>query len=334
MFKNILIIGHSNIGDVCYDLMVVNPLRRRFPQAKISFLTSSRAENILQGYEGLDKVFTFDRHTKDRGLRGRLCLMTTLIRERFDLAVVLKSTLMHKFLGIPCVWSVRKYLGCEPSEKKIHIVDIYLEFLRYHGIDAQEAIFGFALGEEEKNFCDTFLAKEGISAKDKVVGILPMANWSLKSWPIDKWNELAGILKSQYGIKVINLSKSSNDPFIQMVLKNISREIISADKTTLKQAMALIKRCNLFIGPDSSLLHLTSCQGIEVIGLYGPSSGEYFYPYFHRYNTVVSKEKLHCMPCYPGLKPCPCKKKLQHGACMEGISVKDVLELARQKLNL
>lgn len=334
MFKNILIIGHSNIGDVCYDLVIINPLRRRFPQAKISFLTSSRAENILQGYDGLDKVFTFDKYTKDKGLHGRLRLMAALVREKFDLALVLKNTLMHKFLDIPCVWSVRKYLGCEPSEKKMHVVDVYLEFLRFHGIDAQEATFGFSLGEEERDFCDTFLAKEGISAKDRLVGVLPLSAWSLKSWPIDKWNGLTGILKSQYGIKVINLSKSSSDPFSQMVLKNISPEIISADKTTLRQAMALIKRCNLFIGPDSSLLHLASCIGVEAIGLYGPSSGEYFYSYFHRYNTVVSKEKLDCMHCYPGLNYCPCKEKFWFGACMEGISVKDVLELVRQRLNL
>ena len=329
MFKNILIIGHSNIGDVCYDVVTIDPLRSHFPQAKISFLTSSRAESILQGYEGLDKIFTFDKHTKDKGLYGRLRLMAVLVREKFDLVVVLKNTFMYKFLGISCAWSVRKYLGCELLEKRIHAVDIYLEFLRSHGVDARETKFGFTLGEEERDFCDAFLAKEGISVKDKVVGIAPLAAWSLKSWPIDKWNKLAKNLKSQYGIKVINLSKSGRDPFSQMVLKNISREIISADKTTLRQAMALIKRCNFFIGPDSSLLHLASCMGVEAIGLYGPSSGEYFYPYFHRHNIVVSKEKLNCIPCYPGLKSCLCKEKLQFGVCMEGISVKDVLGFAR-----
>ena len=115
MANNILIIGHSNIGDVCYDLAVVNPLRRQYPGARISFLASSRAKNILQGYDGLDKVFTFDRHTKDRGLFGRLRLMGTLVRERFDLAIIFKNTLMHKFLGIPCIWSVREYSGCGSS---------------------------------------------------------------------------------------------------------------------------------------------------------------------------------------------------------------------------
>lgn len=332
--KRILIIGHSNIGDVCYDLVVMNPLRRRFPQAKISFLTSSRAANIVQGYQGLDRVFTFDKHAKDRGLFGRLRLMNTLVRGKFDLAVILKSTLMYKFLGIPCVWSMRKHLNCKPSENKMHSVDIYLEFLRFHGIDAQKAIFSFALNEKENNFGDAFLAKEGISVKDKLVGILPVTAWSLKSWPIDKWNELAGSLKSQYGIKVINLSKSSNDPFSQMVLKNISHEIISAEETTLRQAMALIRRCNLFIGPDSSLLHLASCMGIETIGLYGATSVSRFYPYFHRHNIVVSKEKLNCRPCYPGFTPCQSKKKFRFGPCMEDINVEDVLELVRQRLDL
>ena len=332
--RNILIIGRSNIGDVCYDLVVVNPLRRCFPQAKISFLSSSRAENILQGYEGLDKIFTFDRHTKDRGLFGRLRLMVKLVRERFDLAIILKNTLMYRFLGIPRVWKMKRYSYVKSSEKTRHVVDSYLAFLRFHGIDAQEAIFEFALGEEEENFCDSFFVKEGISAKDRIVGILPMAAWSLKSWPIEKWNTLAGILKKQYGIKVINLGKRSDTPLGQMVLKNISREIISADTTNLKQASALIKRCSLFIGPDSSLLHLASCLGVEVIGLFGPSSGEDFFPYFHHHNNVSVKEKPTCMPCYPKLKFCPCRKKVQFGTCMEGIEVEDVLKIAKQRLNL
>ncbi|MBU1006969.1 MAG: glycosyltransferase family 9 protein, partial [Candidatus Omnitrophica bacterium] len=162
----------------------------------------------------------------------------------------------------------------------------------------------------------------------------PAINWTLKNWPLDKWNKLAGILKSQYGIKVIAFGKIGDDLFGQMVLREMSPEITDSYETTLKQAMALIKRCDLFIGVDSGLLHLASCIGTKVIGLYGPTSGEYIYPYFHRYDIVVSKEKLDCMPCYPELKPCLYKKKFWFSACMEGISVEDVLEIVRQRLDL
>ncbi len=344
--KNILIIGHSNIGDVCYDLTVVNPLRRQFPQAKISFLTSSRADNIVKGYKGLDRVLIFDKNAPNRRLSARLRLMVFLAKEKFDLAIVLKSSLMHMFLGIPCVWSLRKYLGCLPSEKGMHIVDIYLEFLRYHGIEAHTAEFDFGFSPEEEKFCDNFFKEEQINAKDRLVGILPMAAWVLKNWPIDKWNRLAESLNSLYGIKVIAFGKFTNDSHgqmtlsnisgyenhSQMILSNISGKIILARNTTLKQAMALIKRCNLFIGPDSSLTHLASCLGVNTVGLYGATSSRYIYPYFHRHNLITSKAQIDCMPCYPGGKPCKIKTKLQASACMDGIDVEDVL--ARAKLGL
>jgi len=334
MIKNILIIGHSNIGDVCYDLTVVNPLRSRFPQAKISFLTSLRSNNIVEGYRGLDRVLTYYQDTKDRGLAGRLRLMMFLAREKFDLAIILNSTLMYLFLGIPCVWSLRKYLGCAPSEKKMHIVDIYLEFLRSHGIEAQKAIFDFNFSQEEDEFCDNFFAQEEISAKDRLVGILPMAAWSLKNWPIEKWNELAELLSSQYGIKVIAFGKFADDPYSQMILNKISHRIILAKNTTLKQAMGVIKRCDLFIGVDSSLLHLASCLGVNTIGLYGATSTRYIYPYFHRHNVITSKAEIDCMPCYPGHNPCHMRTKSQVGVCMDSIEIEDVLRLAKQNLGL
>ncbi|MBU0710006.1 MAG: glycosyltransferase family 9 protein [Candidatus Omnitrophica bacterium] len=333
MVKNILIVGHSNIGDVCYDLAVINPLRSHFPQARISFLTSSRAENIVGGYKGLNRVLTFNKDSKDRRLSGRLRFLISLAREKFDLAIILKSSLMHIFLGIPCVWSLRKYLGCAPSEKRTHIVDIYLDFLRSHGIETPKAIFDFSFGSEEQGFSDAFFAKEGISTQDKLVGILPAAAWSLKNWPIDKWNKLAELLAG-YGIKVIAFGKFSNDPYNQMVLNTISPEIILAKNTTLKQAMSIIKRCNIFIGPDSSLLHLASCIGVNTIGLYGATSTDYIYPYFHRHNIITPGEQISCMPCYPGHKPCHTIAKSQVGACMDNINVDDVLGLVKKNLNL
>lgn len=332
--KNILIIGHSNIGDVCYDLTVVNPLRSHFPQAQISFLSSARTNNIVEGYKGLDRVLTFDKYARDRGLSGRLRLMMFLAREKFDLAVVLKSTLMYLFLGIPRVWSIRKYLGGAPWKQKRHIADIYLEFLRSQGIDAQKAIFDFGLGQEEEKYCDSFFVQKNISAKDKLVGILPMAAWPLKNWPIDKWNKLAESLNSLYGIKVIAFGKFSGDSYSQMILNNISQKIILARDTTLKQAMSLIKRCDLFIGPDSSLVHLASCLGINTIGLYGATPSTHIYPYFHRHNLIASQAKIACMPCYPRGKPCQTKTKFGVGVCMDDIGVEDVFGLAKKNLGL
>jgi len=322
MVKKILVIGHSNIGDVCYDLVVIKPLLQHFPHAKISFLTSPRAENIVRGYEGIASIFTFDRR---KGFGGRLRLMGTLIKERFDLVVALKSTLMYRFLGIPRLWSVRKYLGCSFAEKRMHVVDIYLDFLRAQGINVTEAVFGFQ--PEEKEFCDSFFAEHGIQANDTLVGILPLSAWSLKSWPPEKWTSLAKKLKKEYGVKVIAFGKRSDFEKCPAIARELAPEVVVADQTTLSQALALIKRCALFIGPDSGFLHLASCMGVASIGVYGPTPKDYIVPYFHRNNIVGPATKLECMPCYPDLQACVCSGKLEYGTCMENIQVEDVAEM-------
>lgn len=324
--KNILIIGHSNIGDVCYDMVVINPLQAHFPQAKISFLTSSRAENLVSGYGGIAKAIFLNK----KGVWEYLRLISLLRKEKFSLAIVLKNSLMYKFLNVPRVWRAAPFA----KGRKRHIVEAYRELLGSHGIEAKDITFNFDLKSDCQNFCGEFLRKCSIGPSEKIVGILPIAAWSLKSWPVAKWNELTEILKG-YSIKVIAFGKSGNDPFSREVLGNMSKDIISAiDETTLTQAMALIKRCNLFIAPDSSLLHLASCMGVESIGLYGPTSHEYLYPYFHRQNVIVSKSTLDCCPCSPGLKSIPCKKEFQPGACMEGISVEDIVAMVKKSLSL
>lgn len=334
MFKNILIIGHSNIGDACYNAVVAAPLREQFSRARISILTSSRTQNIFQGYAGIDKVFLFDTYARDKGLFGYLRLIRALRKEKFDLAVVLNSTLLYKFLGIPRVWSVRGYLKRRPSELKKHIADIYLEFLKAKGVSSARAEFHFNPGRQEEIFAWDFLKNQSVGPGDMLIGILPIAAWSLKSWPIGKWNELAKALRVRCGAKLIALGKSSDDPFSRRVLKDMSSDIINAiDKTGLRQAMAILKRCKFFIAPDSSLLHLASCMGVETIGLYGATSAEYIYPYFHRADMIVSKAALKCMPCYPGNRTAVCKKEFQPGECMEGISVDDVLAAVEAKLH-
>lgn len=332
-FEKILIIGHSNIGDVCYDLVVVNPLRRQFPGAKIYFLTSPAANDIVEGYKGIDKVIIFDKRGKDKGIRGRLCFAASLRKEHFNRVIVLKDTWLYKYLGIPLRFSVRRYLGCLPEKKKMHIADIYLEFLRSLGVNAQEAVWDFAVGGEGY-FSDKFLAGDGISSQDEIIGILPFSSWSLKDWPVESWNELAEGLSRQYQFKIIAFGKVNDDFNGREKIKRLSPLIVSAlNKTTLKQALALIKRCRFFIGVDSSLLHLARCMKVESVGLYGATSKEYIYPYFHYQNIVASSAKLPCMPCYPGLNPCSCmQSRLSISPCMQGIAVKDVLERVKQKM--
>jgi heptosyltransferase II len=320
---NILVIGHSNIGDVCYDMVVVNPLRRRFPHAKISFLTSSRCIDIVDIYRGVDSGITYDRSGKDRGFLRQIGFILRLRKIKFDIAVVLKRSARYMFLRADKVWCVDKI-----QQYKVHPVDRYLKLLRNKGIDADKACFDFTIADSEKEFCDKFFKHHNIASDDKIAGIMPLAAWSLKSWPPDRWNHLAKILTHDQGFKVIALGKSSTDEISKKVISSLSKDIILSGETTLRQAIALISRCTVFVGPDSSLLHIASCMQVKAIGLYGPTSISCFYPYFHRENIVLPERKPDCMPCCPGMKVVCNEGGHRHdfGPCMQSIQVDDVLK--------
>jgi heptosyltransferase I len=332
MFKNILIFGHSNIGDVIYDLAVINPLRESYPNAKITFLCSSRCWDIVSGYKGIDRIIVLDRHGKNRGFFSRLCFTAALRKEKFDLVIVLTSSLNYILLRAPAVWRVQRQMRLRHD----HPVDRYIDTLRFYGLIVKDASFSFGLNEKDVSFSFEFLKYRGIDPRDTLIGILPLAAWSLKSWPIEKWNSLADILRKKWGIRVLNLGKLPDNKLGRRIADEISGNIIPADETTLPQAKALLSRCQLFIGPDSSLLHLASCMGIETIGLYGPTPVSRFYPYFHRHNSISSKNKLACMPCYPDNKPSCRTNMVKHdfGPCMCGIEVEDVLTVIKERLNL
>jgi heptosyltransferase II len=320
--KNILIIGHSNIGDVCYDLAVVRPLQSHFPEAKIHFLTSSRCRDIVDGYNGIRSVITYDRSGKDKGFLRQIRFVLELRGRRFDLAVVLKKSARHVFLGAKNVWHIKTGKPCQA-----HPVDRYLKLLRDNGISADKAMFDFTVSTQEADFCRQFFQDNNISPNDKLAGIMPLAAWSLKSWPVEKWNELAGVLIKRMGFRVIAIGKLPENDLGEKVKSELSKGIIIADKTTLRQAMAIIERSAVYIGPDSSLLHIASCMGVRAIGLYGPTSADCFYPYFHRDNIVFPHKTLDCMPCCPGMRVTCNKGKHWHdfGPCMQDIRVEDVL---------
>jgi heptosyltransferase II len=101
----------------------------------------------------------------------------------------------------------------------------------------------------------------------------------------------------------------------------LERGICLAGEYSLEQSIALMGRCELFIGNDSGLTHLASGRGCRVVVIYGsttPSLG--FEPWGP--HTVVEAANLPCRPCdVHGKNACP----LGHFKCMKDLTV-DLVE--------
>ncbi len=326
--RNILILGHSNIGDVCSDLSVVGPLSRAFPGSRISFLTSPRLKSFVDGCRGINEVLVFDRHGKDKGFLRQLRLVLELRRRRFDLVLVLKSSLMFVFLGAGCVWRVRKKdIGGER-----HMIDVYLELLRRNGIRAVHGPVDLAFSQRESAFADKFLSEHRIPADSCLVGLSPFANWGLKCWPAEKWNELSGLISARPGMVPVLFGKAGGDALSEKLLKRLSPGLVSAvDRCSLRESAALISRCRAFVSCDSGLAYIADSLGIPCVTLSGPTNTDCYYPYLSAGLRVKSRRPPACAPCMKPPENCVLDAQ---GApeCMGGIEAVDVMERLLQAL--
>jgi len=321
--KRILILGHSNIGDVCSDLSVVGPLSRAFPGAKVSLLTSPRLQSLVSGCGGIDEVLVFDRHGRDKGFFRQLALVLSLRRRRYDLVVVLKASLMFVFLGARKVWRV----GKKDIGRNRHMIEVYMELLRKKGVPVvKHNAVDFSFSREESRFADAFLAQRNIPDGACLVGLSPFANWGLKCWPAEKWNELAEIISGKHDMIPVLFGRAAGDSFSEATLKRLSPGIVSAvDKCSLRQSAALIARCKAFVSCDSGLAYIADSLGIPCVTLSGPTNTDCYYPYLSPALRVKSRRPPACAPCMRPTDNCILDDK-GVPSCMGGISVKDVLD--------
>src|SRR3989344_4031587 len=91
VFQNILVIAHSNIGDVLHNMAVLKPIKKTFPNASVTVLTSSIGKTILEGNPYITQILTFDRFGQQKNIKERLSLIWQLRKKKFDLVVNLKS---------------------------------------------------------------------------------------------------------------------------------------------------------------------------------------------------------------------------------------------------
>jgi len=103
-----------------------------------------------------------------------------------------------------------------------------------------------------------------------------------KEWPIENWNQL--------------IKQLPDFTFIQLGLKNEKKIIGAIDmrgKTTVREAIALVKNSDCFVGVDSFLGHATAAVQTPGVVMFGPST-----PTVWGYGENINLYKrLDCSPC-------------------------------------
>jgi ADP-heptose:LPS heptosyltransferase len=96
--------------------------------------------------------------------------------------------------------------------------------------------------------------------KGTLVAIAPSSDSPRKVLKLALWERIVALLRAD-GLNVIQLGRE-RDPYVRGAHSLLGL-------TTPRQAMAMLKRCQLFIGPDSFLAHAAHLTGTKAVVMWG-----------------------------------------------------------------
>ncbi len=321
----ILIIKPSSLGDVVHALPTVNLIRKKFPDATITWLINDNLASLLKkGCPVIDGLIAFPRREFGKlwRLPQVLQFMRRLRSEKFDIVIdlqgLLRSGLMTRATRAPRRIGLsdaregsRSFYNEIVQVPRTHAVDRYLLAARHLGSEVTPVEYPLASIPSDVAYVDGLVPKSRC-----LIAVNPSARWETKLWGDDKFGAL---LKRLPRDRVV-LTGSAEDA---ARIEKLSQGCVNlAGKTDLAQLAEVYRRCAVVITNDSGPMHLAAAVGTLVVAVFGPTDPALTGPYGKRH--VVLRSGIPCSPCMKSY--CTHIPRME---CMKLVTVEQVLAVAQ-----
>jgi ADP-heptose:LPS heptosyltransferase len=294
----ILFITSSRIGDAVISCGILEQLRRNNPQARITVACGVVAAGVFERLPGLERLIVFDKERFDMHWPR---LWTKLVGHIWDIAVDVRGSGILLFVAAKRRWMLR---GGRRPGRRFEQLGAGLNFSPpplpvVWTAPEDEALAASQLGEAP------------------VIALGPTANWDGKIWPAERFVGLFQALAAQIpGARAAVFAGPGQAERARAapVLAALPGAIDLVGTLTLAQAAACLRRCRIFIGNDSGLMHISAAAGTPTLGLFGRSRADEYAPAGLRTAVAVA--------------PGPAGE-----AAMEGLKLETVLEAAQRLLD-
>jgi heptosyltransferase II len=343
--RNILLRAPNWIGDAVMCEPAIRGLRSLFPEAEITMLAKRAVAELFSAAPELSRVVVYDDKGPHAGLSGKWSLAGTLRRHGFDLAVLFQNAFEAAFLawlaGIPQrygyatdgrVFFLTTPVAVPSRSRGVHQVEYYWNLLKPLGLSGAASSPTLCVTADESRQLDVRLAGAEVGLSDIVIGINPGSTYgSAKRWLPERFAEVAQRLAERIGqdedaqVVVVILGARGEESLGKDIAARINgRSVVLSGATTIRELMAVVKRCRLLITNDTGPMHIAAACGVPVVAVFGPTDSHTTAPYGQERSIV--REAVDCAPCL--LRECPIDHR-----CMTRIPVDRVYEAAVQQLS-
>lgn len=339
--KNILVIRTAYIGDVIMTLPLLKPLKERFKNSRITFLTSAKAEGVLQNNPYIDEIITYDPFWFYPTVWGGYFKFIKGLKERaFDIVIESRGDIRELLLLVMPLKSFIKIsygvggggfllTDVVPSKGRNHRVEYHLDIAKCLGCDTRSNMeWGVYLNDAEEKRISSMLNSEGLCDNDTIVAIHPGARKDLKCWSPEGYAAVADAIINEFGFPVLLTGTPEEIPLVKKVEgMMLNKPVVIAGKTKLRELAGILDRCALFICNDSSPMHIAAAMKTPTVAVFGPSKSLETGPYGNIYR-VVEKD----FPCRYNCDENTCRHTV-YKECMKTITPDDVYSAVHEILS-
>lgn len=340
---NILLVKLSSIGDVVHTLPSLAALRKRYPEACITWVVEEESLDIIQGNPQIDRILVSGRKRWARRLRNGRHIGETLweirrflrdLRDRpYDVVIdfmgLFKSALLvfasrgRRKLGYDSMQEMSGLFYNEriPEDMGKHAVDRYLDFVRHLGAETPEPEFFLDIPEDSANNADAMLKESGVDPEFPFVVLSPMSYaGETRLWEDDRFALLGDQIQRELSRPVVITGHETGGRIARIAASMETKALNLENRTTLKELAHLYRRAAVVVTPDSGPMHIAAAVGTPVVALFGASEPARTGPYGR--NHTVIRAGLSCSPCF--------QKTCETRQCMKDIQVETVLDAVRK----
>jgi len=342
----IVVRGPNWLGDAVMCEPALTQVREIFPQAEITLLVKPAIADLLAHHPGLNRTLVYDDRGRHAGISGKWTLAGVLRRHRFDLAILFQNAfeaaLISFLAGIPRRFGYgtdgRSLFLTDPVAPpsrigQRHQVEYYWDLLKSFGNHGPALAPRLFVTPEESASMAKRLADAGIGPTDQVIGVNPGSTYGhAKRWLPDRYAEVVNrLLKDMAGeaglrVGVAILGAKGEERLGQEIARQIkTRTVVCSGQTTVREMMALVKRCQLFLTNDTGPMHVAAAFNVPLVAVFGPTDWQTTSPY--GVDAKLIRQPVSCAPCL--LRECPIDHR-----CMTGVTVDQVYGATLQHLPL
>lgn len=320
----VLLVRLRLIGDVIFTTPLIRALRRRYPDARLTYVVEPAAAPVIRDNPHLDEIVVVPFR---RGL-GRLVddvrIGWRLRRERFDVAVDLhggpRSAWLTWASGAPTrigytirgrSWMYTHVVPRAPDLTPRHSVRNQWDLLQPLGLAAcdpsrdavemaEDASAAARVGERLRSI--------GIGPDNPVVVIHVSAGNPFRRWPAESFEALAVRLARRDPTRRVVLSSGPSDwPAAQRIAENaraqlgpLASAMPNIGEFSIAELRALVARAAVYIGGDSGPAHVAATTTTPIVLLLGPTLPARSHPWRDPrwLSETVDVGPLPCRPCH------------------------------------